>query len=394
MKNSLFPSVREAVLVIVITAFFLILTAVCIGLRPEHFLMAGVFLVLFFAGQTTRKLAVALLPFFIFGISYDWMRVYPNYQVNPIDVKGLYEAEKSLFGLSVDGAVLIPCEYFALNHCPVADFFAGIFYLCWVPVPIAFGLWLYLKGDRKVYLRFAMVFLLVNLIGFAGYYIHPAAPPWYAMNYGFEPILDTPGNVAGLGRFDELLGCSIFNSIYGRNANVFAAVPSLHAAYMVVALAYAVMDRSKKWLIALFAVIMVGIWWTAVYSGHHYLIDVMLGISCALLGIFVFEKGLMKWGAFGTLHETDFTLQPQTFGTGTHVTHHQRTYQRNECNDGAPQIALQHQVIEDAEQCHELAVTVEYGVVERTESRTHFTHACHTSVHHVKQPGNKKEKHR
>ena len=54
MKNSLFPSVREAVLVIVITAFFLILTAVCIGLRPEHFLMAGVFLVLFFAGQTTR----------------------------------------------------------------------------------------------------------------------------------------------------------------------------------------------------------------------------------------------------------------------------------------------------------------------------------------------------
>ena len=172
-----------------------------------------------------------------------------------------------------------------------------------VPVPIAFGLWLYLKGDRKVYLRFAMVFLLVNLIGFAGYYIHPAAPPWYAMNYGFEPILDTPGNVAGLGRFDELLGCSIFNSIYGRNANVFAAVPSLHAAYMVVALAYAVMDRSKKWLIALFAVIMVGIWWTAVYSGHHYLIDVMLGISCALLGIFVFEKGLMKWGAFGRFFE-------------------------------------------------------------------------------------------
>ena len=49
MKNSLFPSVREAVLVIVITAFFLILTAVCIGLRPEHFLRAGVFLVLFFA---------------------------------------------------------------------------------------------------------------------------------------------------------------------------------------------------------------------------------------------------------------------------------------------------------------------------------------------------------
>ena len=56
-----------------------------------------------------------------------------------------------------------------------------------------------------MYLRFSMVFLLVNLFGFAGYYIYPAAPPWYAMHSGFEPILDTPGNVAGLGRFAELL---------------------------------------------------------------------------------------------------------------------------------------------------------------------------------------------
>ena len=52
--------------------------------------MTGLFLVLFFAGKTTRKLAVALLPFVVFAVSYDWMRVYPNYQVNPIDVQGLY----------------------------------------------------------------------------------------------------------------------------------------------------------------------------------------------------------------------------------------------------------------------------------------------------------------
>lgn len=298
MKDGRFPSVREAGLVVGIAALFLVLTAACIGLRTEHFLMAGLFFALFFAGNATRKLAVALLPFIVFGISYDWMRVYPNYRVNPIDVQGLYEAEESLFGVSQGGEVLIPCEYFALHHCTIADFFAGIFYLCWVPVPIAFGVWLYLKGERTTYLRFALVFLFVNLIGFTGYYIHPAAPPWYAMNYGFEPMLDTPGNVAGLGRFDDLMGCSVFHSIYGRNANVFAAVPSLHAAYMVVALAYAVMGRCKRWLIGLFAFIMVGIWWTAVYSGHHYLIDVMLGICCALLGIGLFEKGLMKWGAF------------------------------------------------------------------------------------------------
>ena len=298
MLKNLFPPVREAVTALAFMAVFLGMTGLFIGLRPEHFLMAGLFLLLFFAGTPARKLAVALLPFIVFAVSYDWMRVYPNYEVNPIDVRGLYEAEKSLFGISCEGGVLIPCEYFALHHCGVADFLAGVFYLCWVPVPIAFGIYLYLTGKRGLYLRFAMVFLLVNLIGFAGYYIHPAAPPWYAMNYGFEPMLDTPGNTAGLGRFDQLLGITVFEGIYGRNANVFAAVPSLHAAYMVVALAYAVMARCRGWLIGLFAFIMVGIWWTAVYSGHHYIIDVMLGICCALLGILVFEQGLMRWKAF------------------------------------------------------------------------------------------------
>lgn len=298
-----FPPVRESVSVAVVSLLFLLLTAFFVGLRPEHFGMVGLFLLLFFAGQPTRKLAVALLPFIVFAISYDWMRVYPNYQVNPIDVRGLYEAEKSLFGITSGGEVLIPCEYFARHHCVWADFMAGLFYLCWVPVPIAFGIWLYLKGERRLYLRFSIVFLLVNLIGFVGYYIHPAAPPWYAMNYGFDPVLDTPGNVAGLGRFDELLGCSVFHSIYGRNANVFAAVPSLHAAYMVVALAYALIGRCRWWLVGLFAFIMVGIWWTAVYSGHHYLIDVTLGIACALLGILLFEKGLLKWPAFRRFFE-------------------------------------------------------------------------------------------
>ena len=93
------PSKRETLTVVVIMALFLLLTGIFIGLRSEHLLMAVLYLVLFFAGLPTRKLAVALLPFAIFGISYDWMRICPNYEVNPIDVAGLYHLEKSLFGV-------------------------------------------------------------------------------------------------------------------------------------------------------------------------------------------------------------------------------------------------------------------------------------------------------
>ena len=147
-RSPFLPPFRESILTLVLTGSFLFLTALCIGLRSEHFLMSGLFLVLFFASAYTRRLAVALLPFVIFGISYDWMRVYPNYEVNPIDVQGLYEAEKSLFGFHDGVNLVIPCEYFASHHHWLADFFAGVFYLCWVPVPMAFGLWLFLKGRR------------------------------------------------------------------------------------------------------------------------------------------------------------------------------------------------------------------------------------------------------
>ena len=131
--------------------------------------------------------------------------------------------------------------------------------------------------------------------------------PWYAINYGFEPILNTPGNVAGLGRFDAFFGVTIFDSIYGRNANVFAAVPSLHAAYMVVALVYAIIGKCRWYVVTLFSIIMVGIWGTAIYSCHHYIIDVLLGISCALIGWLVFEYVLMKIPAFKRFFERYYT---------------------------------------------------------------------------------------
>ncbi len=250
--------------------------------------------VLLVALKPTRKLALALTPWLIFACSYDWMRLLPNYEVNEVDVAGLYEAEKSLFGIaSADGVRLIPGEWFMLHNCAVADFMAGIFYLCWVPVPMGFAIWLYMRGEYRNYLRFSIAFLLVNLVGFCGYYIHPAAPPWYAINYGFEPITGTPGNVAGLGRFDELVGVGVFNAIYGQNSNVFAAVPSLHAAYMLITTVYAAVSRKSLGLVALFAFICVGIWWTAVYSTHHYVIDVLLGILTAIVGILLWEKVLL-----------------------------------------------------------------------------------------------------
>lgn len=260
---------------------------------------------LLFAWKKTRQFAVYFLPWLIFAVAYDSMRFYPNYLVNDIDVRGLYEAEKSLFGIAAQtpaelGAiadhtqVMIPGEYFKVHHCGFADFMAGIFYLCWIPVPVAFALYLFFKKQYQWFMRFSWTFLVVNLLGFVGYYVHPASPPWYVMNYGFHAVLNTPGNVAGLGRFDAMTGLGIFHGLYGKNANVFAAVPSLHAAYMLVTTIYAVMSHKRWYTIALFAFICLGIWCTAVYTGHHYIIDVTLGILTTIIGVLLMEKVVFK----------------------------------------------------------------------------------------------------
>jgi membrane-associated phospholipid phosphatase len=43
--------------------------------------------------------------------------------------------------------------------------------------------------------------------------------------------------------------------------------------------------------------IMAGIWFAAVYSGHHYVLDVLAGITCGLTGITLFNYlyGRVGW---------------------------------------------------------------------------------------------------
>ena len=48
-------------------ALWLVVTALFIGFRPEHIVMAVLIFALFFICGPTRRLTVALAPFFIFG---------------------------------------------------------------------------------------------------------------------------------------------------------------------------------------------------------------------------------------------------------------------------------------------------------------------------------------
>lgn len=283
------PSRKELLWCAILWSIYFLVTALFVGFRLDNTFLAVLFITCFCYNNHTRHFASCMIPFVLFGMSYDWLRIYPNYMVNDVDVRAIYEAERALFGITTGEGVLTPNEFFLQHQSSLADLLSGVCYLCWVPVPLAFGVYLFFTHRREQYTRFAWAFLFVNLIGFAIYYIHPAAPPWYVMQYGFEPVLNTPGDVAGLARFDEMLGANIFHSIYSENANIFAAVPSLHSAYVLIAAIYAFRSKVSPVISVGCLLIAVGIWFAAVYTSHHYVIDVLLGISAAVIGTTLLE---------------------------------------------------------------------------------------------------------
>jgi membrane-associated phospholipid phosphatase len=116
--------------------------------------------------------------------------------------------------------------------------------------------------------------------------------------YGTHFIAGTKGNTAGLSRFDSITGLNVFHNLYAKSSNVFAAMPSLHSAYPLIVVYFGLQKKVSPVTTFLFATVMLGIWFAAIYTSHHYVLDVLAGIAAALLGIFVFKKILLKAGWF------------------------------------------------------------------------------------------------
>jgi membrane-associated phospholipid phosphatase len=267
---------------------YLIVSASLLGFKSDQLVLVGLFNILFFLSDPTRRFILGFTVFIVFWVLFDSMKLFPNYRYNTVHIESLYHLEKELFGIKgADGTILTPNEYWYIHRNTTLDIFAGCFYLCWIPLPLAFAGYLFYK-NKDAFFQFALSFLIVNLVGFVVYYACPAAPPWYVQYHGFVFNAHTPGNTAGLGRWDDYFHAHVFTGLYAKSSNVFAAMPSLHAAYPLIVLFYGLKFKLRR-INLLFGTIMVGIWFSAVYSSHHYVLDVVAGISCGIIGILLFQ---------------------------------------------------------------------------------------------------------
>ncbi|MEM6964945.1 MAG: phosphatase PAP2 family protein, partial [Bacteroidota bacterium] len=225
---------------------------------------------------------------------FDSIRIIPNYEINPpLHIAEPYLAEKSWFGIETPDGILTPNEYIEKNYTNTfLDIYTAIIYISWIPIPLTFSFYLFFSKQRQKMVHYLFGFLMVSQLGLVVQFIYPAAPPWYVDQYGFEEHLSIPGNPGRLIEFDKYFGTSLFESMYGLNANVFAAIPSLHCAFPIILIFFSWKYQLRGWMI-LGIVLMLSTWFSAVYTYHHYIIDVILGVLTALMTVLIYRL-LMK----------------------------------------------------------------------------------------------------
>ncbi len=261
-------------------AGFLAMHAGLGGLRPDHGLLAGAVLAGYYAGPRVRPAFLFLLPLLIVGAVYDAQRYWADGLRATVRVAEPHHWELRWFGLRADGVLVTPAAWLQTRPHAVLDLVCGAAYLLFIPVFFGVAGWWRFKAKFRDADLVMWAMLWLNLAGYAAYLIYPAAPPWYVDRYGLGPaVLSAVPEAAGAARFDALLGVDWFAGYYGRNANVFGAIPSLHVGQTFLAVLYAWQFRSLRgfttgfWGVVFFA---------SVYLNHHYVVDGLVGMGFAL----------------------------------------------------------------------------------------------------------------
>lgn len=136
---------------------------------------------------------------------------------------------------------------------------------------VGFIVWLY---QRRYFAFFKVSFYLTIFLGLAGYFAVPTVPPWMASNmFGLLPPIT---------RFNAVIyNLAIPDISQGFDTNPIAAMPSLHAAFpFLCSLILWKIYRWKSWPFFLYTVLM---FFAIVYTGDHYVVDILAGMALAAL---------------------------------------------------------------------------------------------------------------
>ncbi|WP_394822566.1 phosphatase PAP2 family protein [Pendulispora albinea] len=260
------------------------------ALRWDHILILVVVVGLAYGNAFTKKLCVGLYPMGLVALLYDSMRLVQHVGIDASTVHlcDLRALELRWFGLDLAGTRITLHDYFQQHASLGLDVLCAIPYGTFLFYCIAFSGYLFMRDFRAMQ-RFTWGWLALNVIGFTTYHLYPAAPPWYFHTHGCAVDLFAKASEGpNLARVDALFGMTYFHGLYGRASDVFGAVPSLHVAYplLVVLEGWSrFRTRGRAFTLGFFLLMC----FSAIYLDHHWVIDVMVGLTYA-----IFTFGLIR----------------------------------------------------------------------------------------------------
>jgi len=133
--------------------------------------------------------------------------------------------------------------------------------------------------NYELFRRYLAAFVTLTLVTLTTYVLYPAAPPWMAALNEKLPHVDRVVQSTL-----SVVGSETVNTAVEKGAaysNPVAAMPSLHAAIPML-LAVFFWPRARAWVRALLLGYAVAMAVTLVYTGEHYVTDVLLGWFYAL----------------------------------------------------------------------------------------------------------------
>lgn len=137
---------------------------------------------------------------------------------------------------------------------------------------------------RRLFAPWIVSVITFTVVGMAGYVLFPAAPPWLASQLGEVPALD---RISDLGwGFLHLDAVGWLTDSGQAASNPVAAMPSLHAGAALLVVLFLWTDAGTVWrmLMASYVLVM-GV--VLVYTGEHYVVDVLAGWATAVTGTVV-----------------------------------------------------------------------------------------------------------
>jgi len=233
-----------------------------ISIEPEWVLL--VLLVIAVALGRGRTFLTDWTPFLLLFLAYEAMRGYAS-KTNfaPHDLSGM---ERWVFAGTIPTLTLQRAFYHA-GVVGLQDIAAMIFYFMHFVLPIVVG-FVFWVTDREYYWRFIAALLLMCFLAFVTYLFWPSAPPWYQL-HDVVKINDQTVH--------RLWGYTAATPIYQSfNPNKFAAFPSLHAAFPMLATVYA-WQRYRLMALGL-ALWTVAVILSIVYLGEHYVVDALVSV--------------------------------------------------------------------------------------------------------------------